>query len=150
MLSQTENAYENPMIDRDPVSTWVDGPVALIGDAAHAMYPTGSNGASQAIIDARVIGAKLLQHGITPAALTAYDLKLCRAVSKLVLRNREAGPFGLLKLLDDRCGGVFEDVETVIPTKERKEFMARYKEAAGFAREQLNNATQTIQTQYQH
>ena len=150
MLSQTENAYENPMIDRDPVSTWVDGPVALIGDAAHAMYPTGSHGASQAIIDARVIGAKLLQHGITPAALTAYDLKLCRAVSKLVLRNREAGPFGLLKLLDDRCGGVFEDVETVIPTKERKEFMARYKEAAGFAREQLNNATQTIQTQYQH
>ena len=150
MLSQTDNAYENPMIDRDPVSTWVDGPVALIGDAAHAMYPTGSNGASQAIIDARVMGAKLLQHGITPAALNAYDLKLCSAVSKLVLRNREAGPFGLLKLLDDRCGGVFEDVETVIPTKEREEFMAQYKEAAGFARKQLNSAKQTIQTQYHH
>ena len=147
MLSQTDNAYENPMIDRDPVSTWVDGPVALIGDAAHAMYPTGSNGASQAIIDARVMGAKLLQHGITPAALNAYDLKLCSAVSKLVLRNREAGPFGLLKLLDDRCGGVFEDVETVIPTKEREEFMAQYKEAAGFARKQLNSAKQTIQIQ---
>jgi len=138
------------MIDRDPVSTWVDGPVALIGDAAHAMYPTGSNGASQAIIDARVMGAKLLQHGITPVALAAYDLKLCSAVSKLVLRNREAGPFGLLKLLDDRCGGVFEDVETVIPTKEREEFMAQYKEAAGFAREQLNNAKKTIQTLHQH
>ena len=150
MLSQTDNAYENPMIDRDPVSTWVDGPVALIGDAAHAMYPTGSNGASQAIIDARVMGAKLLQHGITPAALNAYDLKLSSAVSKLVLRNREAGPFGLLKLLDDRCGGVFEDVETVIPTKEREEFMAQYKEAAGFARKQLNSAKQTIQTQYHH
>ena len=150
MLSQTDNAYENPMIDRDPVSTWVDGPVALIGDAAHAMYPTGSNGASQAIIDARVLGAKLLQHGITPAALAAYDLKLCSAVSKLVLRNREAGPFGLLKLLDDRCGGVFEDVETVIPTKEREGFMSQYKEAAGFAREQLNNAKKTIQTQHQH
>lgn len=48
-------AFENPMIDRDPVPTWVDGPVALLGDAAHAMYPTGSNGASQAIVDARVL-----------------------------------------------------------------------------------------------
>jgi 2-polyprenyl-6-methoxyphenol hydroxylase-like FAD-dependent oxidoreductase len=120
MLSQTKEAYENPMIDRDPVSTWVDGPVALMGDAAHAMYPTGSNGASQAIIDARVIGAKFLQYGITPAALSAYNSDLCDPVSKLVLRNRGAGPFGLLKLLDDRCGGIFEDVNTVIPAKERE------------------------------
>ena len=145
MLMQTERAYENPMIDRDPISTWVDGPVALLGDAAHAMYPTGSNGASQAIIDARVIGAKFIEHGITSAALSAYDSQLCGPVSELVLRNREAGPFGLLKLLDDRCGGVFENVDTVIPKKEREQFMAKYKEAAGFARERLNNATQTIQ-----
>ena len=66
-------------------------------------------------------------------------------MSELVLRNREAGPFGLLKLLDDRCGGVFENVDTVISKKEREQFMAKYKEAAGFARERLNNATQTIQ-----
>ena len=98
----------------------------------------------------QILLRKLLQHGIIPAALKAYDLKLCSAVSKLVLRNREAGPFGLLKLLDDRCGGVFEDVETVIPTKEREEFMAQYKEAAGFALKQLNSAKQTIQTQYHH
>lgn len=145
MLSQTKEAYENPMIDRDPVSTWVDGPVALMGDAAHAMYPTGSNGASQAIIDARVIGAKFLQYGITPAALSAYNSDLCDPISKLVLRNRGAGPFELLKLLDDRCGGIFEDVNTVIPTKEREEFMAEYKEAAGFSRDKLNKAAPTIQ-----
>ena len=150
MLSQTDNAYENPMIDRDPVSTWVDGPVALMGDAAHAMYPTGSNGASQAIIDARVIGAKLLQHGITPAALSAYNSELCGPVSKLVLRNRGAGPFGLLKLLDDRCGGIFEDVNTVIPTKEREEFMAEYQEAAGFSRDKLNKAAPKIQIGTRH
>ena len=59
-----EFAFENPMIDRDPVPTWVDGPVALLGDAAHAMYPTGSNGASQAIVDARVLGALMCDHGV--------------------------------------------------------------------------------------
>jgi len=53
LIRSGEFAFENPMIDRDPVSTWVDGPVALLGDAAHPMYPTGSNGASQAIVDAR-------------------------------------------------------------------------------------------------
>ena len=76
MLKAADCAYENPMIDRDPVERWVDGPVALMGDAAHAMYPTGSNGASQSIIDARIIGARLLDHGISEAALIAYDAEL--------------------------------------------------------------------------
>jgi hypothetical protein len=72
--------------------------VALMGDAAHAMYPTGSNGASQAIIDARTIGAMMLDGmGVTPAALSAYDAALCGPVSELVLRNRNAGPFGLAR-----------------------------------------------------
>lgn len=145
MLAETECAYENPMIDRDPVQTWVDGPVALMGDAAHAMYPTGSNGASQAIVDARVLGAKLLEHGLTPKALAAYDAQLCGPVSELVLRNRGAGPFGLLNLLDERCGGVFDDIDAVIPAEERASFMAKYKAAAGFAREQLNTAPPTLQ-----
>lgn len=144
LIRSADCAYENPMIDRDPVSTWVDGPVALMGDAAHAMYPTGSNGASQAIVDARVIGANLLQHGITAQALAAYDQQLCSKVSEVVLRNRGAGPFGLLNLLDERCGGVFDDIEAVLPGEERREFMARYKQAAGFAMEQLNNAPPTI------
>ncbi|MCC1493201.1 flavin-dependent oxidoreductase [Cognatishimia sp. F0-27] len=145
MLAQADCAFENPMIDRDPIPTWVDGPVALMGDAAHAMYPTGSNGASQAIVDARVLGAKFLKYGLTPEALSAYDADLCGPVSELVLRNRSAGPFGLLNLLDERCGGVFERIEDVIPDEERRDFMAKYKSAAGFAMEKLNNAQPTIQ-----
>jgi 2-polyprenyl-6-methoxyphenol hydroxylase-like FAD-dependent oxidoreductase len=144
MLAQADVAYENPMIDRDPVPTWVDGPVALIGDAAHAMYPTGSNGASQAIIDARTLGAKMLSSGITNKALSAYDAQLCEPVSALVLRNRGAGPFGLLNLVDDRCGGVFDDIDSVIPADERAAFMSKYKAAAGFAIETLNAAGRTI------
>lgn len=144
LLARAEVVYENPMIDRDPVPTWQDGPVLLVGDAAHAMYPTGSNGASQAIMDARHLGAAMLRHGVTPAALAAFDTQLCGPVSQLVLRNRGAGPFGLLDLVDERCGGEFDDIDDVVPAAERSAFMAGYKAAAGFAVEQLNAAGPTI------
>jgi 5-methylphenazine-1-carboxylate 1-monooxygenase len=146
MIGQADIAFENPMIDRDPVPTWRDGPVALLGDAAHAMYPTGSNGGSQAIIDARVLGAAMVEHGVTQEALAAYDAKLCGPVSQLILRNRGAGPFGLLNLVDERCGGTFDNIDDVIPPTERTDFMAAYKAAAGFAIESLNKAPQTIST----
>ena len=144
LIRGADSAYENPMIDRDPVPTWRDGPVALLGDAAHAMYPTGSNGGSQAIVDARVLGAAMLEHGVSEAALAAYDDRLCGPVSQIVLRNRGAGPFGLLNMVDERCGGTFDNIDDVIPSKERAEFMAGYKAAAGFAIESLNKAPPTI------
>ena len=144
LIAGSDLAYENPMIDRDPIPTWQDGPVALLGDAAHAMYPTGSNGASQAIVDARVLGAAMLAHGVTPAALAAYDDRLCSPISQVILRNRGAGPFGLLNLVDERCGGTFSNIDDVIPPAEREAFMAGYKKAAGFAIEQLNAAPRMI------
>jgi 2-polyprenyl-6-methoxyphenol hydroxylase-like FAD-dependent oxidoreductase len=144
LIRGADSAFENPMIDRDPVPTWCDGPVVLLGDAAHAMYPTGSNGGSQAVVDARILGAMMVEHGITPEALAAYDERLCGPISQLILRNRGAGPFGLLNLVDERCGGTFENIDDVIPPKERTEFMAKYKAAAGFAIETLNKATPTI------
>jgi len=144
MIAQADCAFENPMIDRDPVDTWQDGPVVLLGDSAHAMYPTGSNGASQAIIDARTLGACMVEHGATPAALAAYDKMLCGPISQLILRNRGAGPFGLLNLVDERCGGTFDNIDDVIPPQERADFMAGYKSAAGFAIEKLNAAPPTI------
>ena len=144
MLRGADEVFEYPMIDRDPVPTWVDGRVALLGDAAHVMYPTGSNGASQAIVDARVLGAAMIEHGVTARALEAYDTRLCAEVSAVVLRNRGAGPFGLLNLLDERCGSVFDDIDAVIPPAEREEFMSRYKAAAGFAMEKLNAAPPII------
>ncbi len=144
LLRGADAAFENPMIDRDPVTTWIDGPVALLGDAAHAMYPTGSNGASQAIIDGRVLGAHMVKLGVTAAALQAYNDQLCDPMSALVLRNRGDGPFGLLKRVDERCGGTFDDIDEVISPAERAAFMADYKAAAGFAMEALNAAPATI------
>ena len=132
------------MIDRDPIPTWQDGPVALLGDAAHPMYPTGSNGGSQAMVDARVLGAAMIEHGVTPEALAAYDAKLCGPISQVVLRNRGAGPFGLLNMVDERCGGTFDNIDDVIPPEERAQFMAGYQAAAGFAKDTLNAAPPTI------
>ena len=146
LLSGAAEVWEYPMIDRDPVGTWVDGRVALVGDAAHVMYPTGSNGASQAIVDARVLGRNFLQSGVTPDALSAYDRELCGPISAVVLRNRGAGPFGLLNLVDARCGGTFDDIDNVVPPDERTALMAAYRAAAGFAMEELNNASPTIAT----
>ncbi len=144
LIRGASEVYEYPMIDREPIPTWVDGPVALMGDAAHVMYPTGSNGASQAIVDARVLGAALIKGGVTPTALAAYDATLCKPVSELILRNRGAGPFGLLNMVDERCGGIFERIDDVVSKAERTEFMAKYKAAAGFAIERLNAAPPTI------
>ena len=144
MLRGTETIYEYPMIDRDPVSTWIDGKVALLGDAAHVMYPVGSNGASQAIVDARELGAAFIRHGLNEKALEAYDEKLCDDISAVVLRNRGAGPFGILNILDDRCDGIFDDIEDVIPREEIDQYMAAYKRSAGFAMESLNRSSSII------
>jgi 5-methylphenazine-1-carboxylate 1-monooxygenase len=95
-------------------------------------------------MDSRVLGAVMLEHGVNSKALRAYDSQLCAEISQLVLRNRGAGPFGLLNLLDDRCGGVFDNIDDVIPKSERDEFMLRYKTAAGFAAEKLNAAASII------
>lgn len=144
LVRGAEAVFEYPMVDRDPVEAWVDGRAVLIGDAAHVMYPVGSNGASQAIVDARVLGARFCDHGIGPEALAAYEEQLLDDVSALVLRNRGAGPIAILGVVDERCGGVFDDIADVIPSAEIDEFMAGYKTAAGFAIDALNTAPPTI------
>ncbi|MFZ9128488.1 MAG: hypothetical protein ACO20O_05345, partial [Pseudomonadales bacterium] len=77
-------------------------------------------------------------------ALRAFDHKLCADISAVVLRNRGAGPFGLLGLVDDRCQGDFEHINEVISQREMDDFMAQYKRAAGFAIETLNTAAPII------
>ena len=144
LLKGADSAYEFPMIDRDPIPSWVDQNVVLIGDAAHVMYPTGSNGASQAIVDGRELGASFLKYGISFNALNEFNKKLCKPISELVLRNRKAGPFGILKLIDKRCGGIFENISDVISSDELNNFMSSYKKAAGFAKDELNNAAPII------
>lgn len=144
LIRDAQQVLEYPMVDRDPVDSWVDGRACLIGDAAHVMYPVGSNGASQAIVDARIIGARFSELGTESAALLAYETQMREDMNALVLRNRGAGPVGILGLVEERCGGVFDDITDVIPRAEIDDFMSRYKSAAGFAIDELNNAAPTI------
>lgn len=130
--------YEYPMVDRDPLERWSEGRVTLMGDGAHAMYPIGSNGASQAIIDARVLARAVLDHGFTPEALEAYENERRPATTRLVLANRGNGPDQVMQVVEERCGGVFDDIGQVLSQRELEETAAGYKKIAGFDVETLN------------
>lgn len=130
--------YEYPMVDREPMERWTDGRVTLMGDAAHATYPVGSNGASQAIIDARKLGAALRAHGVTREALQAYETEMRPRAEGILRANRGAGPDAVMQMVEDRCGGVFNDIEDVIPRAELAAHAEKYKRLSGFSIEVLN------------
>ncbi|MGS2648108.1 flavin-dependent oxidoreductase [Streptosporangium sp. G12] len=135
IIAGAETAYEYPMVDRDPLPHWTEGNVTLLGDAAHAMYPIGSNGASQAIIDARV-----LAHSLAYGDLAAYEAVRRPATTTLQLANRRMGPEIVMKLAHERAPGGFDDIEQVIPYAERAEIAASYKRTAGFDPASLNGS----------
>ena len=145
LIRGAEAVYEYPMVDRDPLARWTYGHVTLMGDAAHPTYPVGSNGASQAIVDARVIGAKLLAHEVTAAALEAYEAEVRPVTTAVGLANRAGGgPDGVLQRVEDLCGGGFADIGEVIPQAELAAHAAKYKSIAGFSIEELNARPATI------
>ncbi|OED46849.1 hypothetical protein AB838_18375 [Rhodobacteraceae bacterium (ex Bugula neritina AB1)] len=145
LIHGAESVFEYPMVDRDPLARWTDGNVTLMGDAAHPTYPVGSNGASQAIVDARVIGAQLLQHGINAAALKAYEAEVRPIATAVGLANRAGGgPDGVLQQVEDLCGGDFQNIHEVIPQAKLAAHAARYKSLAGFSIEDLNARPATI------
>ncbi len=145
LIRGAEVVYEYPMVDRDPLPRWTFGRRSLMGDAAHPTYPIGSNGASQAILDARVLGASLLEHGITPAALEAYEAQMRPAATKIGLANRSGkGPDAVLQQVEDLCGGNFGVIDEVIPREELAEHAAKYKAISGFSIEALNAQPRTI------
>lgn len=145
LIRGAEVVYEYPMVDRDPLARWTDGNVTLMGDAAHPTYPVGSNGASQAIVDARVIGARLLDHGISASALQAYEAEVRPVTTAVGLANRAGGgPDGVLQQVENLCGGDFRDISEVIPQAELAAHAAKYKSIAGFSIEELNSRPRII------
>ena len=138
MIAASGVVYEYPMVDREPLPSWTDGCVTLIGDAAHATYPVGSNGASLAIIDARLLGAAFRDHGVNREALLAYDAAQRPRVERVLRANRGKGPDAVMQMVEDRCGGVFDDIETVIPRAELAAHAEKYKQLSGFAADILN------------
>lgn len=130
--------YEYPMVDRDPLPRWGSGRVTLLGDAAHPMYPIGSNGASQAIIDARVLAFELARAGDVPSGLAAYEQGRRPPTSALVLSNRDMGPERVMAIVEERAPDGFRSIEDVMTPQELQEIADRYKSTAGFDVETLN------------
>lgn len=138
LIRGAETVLEYPMVDRDPVDCWTQGRTTLIGDAAHPTYPVGSNGASQAIMDARLVGRQLLDHGITGQALQAFETLVRPAMAKVITANRGKGPDAIMQIIEDRCGGSFERIEDVISYEALKAHADSYKALAGFDIDALN------------
>jgi 5-methylphenazine-1-carboxylate 1-monooxygenase len=145
LIRNCARAYEYPLVDRDPVPRWTFGPITLMGDAAHPMYPIGSNGASQAILDARVLTREILAHGPTNAALSAYEAERRPATTELVMLNRRNGPEQVMQLVEERAPDGYHVVTDVLSLKELEDIAANYKRVAGFQVEGLNAKLPIVQ-----
>ncbi|MGE0563640.1 MAG: flavin-dependent oxidoreductase [Pseudolabrys sp.] len=138
LIRNARYCFEYPLVDRDPLPRWTFGRVTLLGDAAHPMYPIGSNGASQAILDARVLTREILDKGETQAALEAYEAERRPATTQLVLLNRGNGPEQVMQLVEERAPNGYDKVTEVLSQKELEDIAANYKRVAGFQVDALN------------
>ena len=138
IITTAQSVWEYPMVDRNPLPRWSHGRMSLLGDAAHAMYPIGSNGESQAILDARVLARELRDMGQGVAALERYDEIRRETVNALVLANRGAGPDKVLDIVAERAPEGFESISDVMSQVELEEAAGAYKKLAGMDIEALN------------
>jgi 2-polyprenyl-6-methoxyphenol hydroxylase-like FAD-dependent oxidoreductase len=124
-------------VDKDPLVRWTHGRVTLLGDAAHPMYPRGSNGAGQAILDARALAEELARAPATQA-LAAYEARRLAPTSSVVLENRRNPPDAILREVYERTGDrPFARIEDVISEAEMRALAENYQRIAGFERELL-------------
>jgi 2-polyprenyl-6-methoxyphenol hydroxylase-like FAD-dependent oxidoreductase len=134
MIRRADQILEYPMVDKDPIDRWTFGRVTLAGDAAHPMYPRGSNGAAQAAIDARVLADLLTRHGDPRAALAAYEAARRDATAKVVRTNREHPPDFINIKVEELVGDrPFDNLDDFITQDELRAFSEQYKRIAGFA-----------------
>jgi 2-polyprenyl-6-methoxyphenol hydroxylase-like FAD-dependent oxidoreductase len=138
LIERAERTWVYPMVDRDPLPRWSHGPVTLLGDAAHPMYPIGSNGASQAILDARVLAGCLRHHDDPERALERYEQVRREPTAAIVLANRGQGPEAAMQLVEDRAPDGFSHLHDVVSEQELAVIADKYKRLAGFAIAELN------------
>jgi 2-polyprenyl-6-methoxyphenol hydroxylase-like FAD-dependent oxidoreductase len=140
IIRATPEFYEYPMCDRDPLPRWTFGRVTLLGDAAHPMYPMGSNGASQAILDARCLAALLAGSGNIASALRAYDEERRPVTAKIVHDNRSGGPERVIDLIEARAPHGFTNLHDVASHAELEAIVKGYRKMAGFDAQQVNRS----------
>jgi len=138
LMRAAETILEYPMVDQDPLPAWTHGRVTLLGDAAHPMVPRGSNGAGQAIVDARTIAELLARHADPLAALREYESIRLPITANVVLANRANPPDAILREVYERTGDrPFERIDDVIAREELVALTDAYKRVAGYTKEAL-------------
>jgi 2-polyprenyl-6-methoxyphenol hydroxylase-like FAD-dependent oxidoreductase len=140
LIEATPEFWEYPMCDRDPLPRWSHGRVTLLGDAAHPMYPVGSNGASQAILDARALADRLAGAEHPAHALWAYEQERLPPTAQIVRMNRSGGPEGVIDAVEARAPDGFSNIDAVLSYEQRMAIVRGYAATAGFARDQVNRA----------
>lgn len=138
LLERASDIHEFPLVDRDPVARWSFGRVTLIGDAAHPMWPFGSQAGSQAIVDARVLAGMLLTISDPSEALQRYDELRRPIMNDTTLRNRSFGPEAAMDLAEQRAPNGFVDIEDVISGQELEDITSSFSTAAGLDTEAVN------------
>ena len=138
IMREADAIYEYPCVDRDPLERWTFGRVTLLGDAAHPMYPMGSNGASQAILDAKALAHALRSESDIDRALAAYEATRRPATAEIVLANRRQGPSEIQTIVEQRAPNGFDNIESVLSAAERAAIAEGYKRMAGFDRVSVN------------
>ena len=149
LIAAAPRTFVFPMVDRDPVERWSFGRVTLLGDAAHPMYPIGSNGASQAILDAGTLAGCLLSYADDVVrALQRYDEVRRPATSAIVLANRGLGPELPMQLVEERAPNGFVQLSDVITPEEILEVTDGYRKMAGFSLQQLQDRPSLAEVKY--
>jgi 2-polyprenyl-6-methoxyphenol hydroxylase-like FAD-dependent oxidoreductase len=138
IIRTTEAIYEYPMCDRDPLPHWSFGRVTLLGDAAHPMYPVGSDGASQTILDARCVAPLLAETTDVVTALQAYEAARLPAMAKIVQDNRAGGPERVIDMVEERAPHGFAHLDEVTSYAEREAIVKGYAKTASFDQTQVN------------
>ena len=138
LVRSTSVCWEYPMCDRDPLPHWSYGRVTLLGDAAHPMYPVGSNGAAQAILDARSLADWLRKADHPMQALHEYERDRLPKTAEIVRLNRKGGPERVIDEVEKLAPAGFELVDRVLSHAEREAIVKGYASKAGFTQSQVN------------
>src|SRR6202021_440130 len=133
LIEATPEFFEYPMCDREPLTAWGTGRVTLLGDAAHPMYPVGSNGAAQSILDARCLADELARSEHPRQALLAYEQKRLPMTAEVVRSNRRGGPEGVIDAVEQIAPDGFTDIDKVLSYSQREAIVRGYATKAGFA-----------------
>jgi len=137
VIRKAHTILEFPMVDRDPLPRWSHGRITLLGDAAHPMYPIGSNGASQAIIDGDALTQELLAGGDPETALQRYEKRRLPPMARIVESNRRKGIDIMLDIVEERAPQGFGKLDAVLPPRELEKIVADYKQLVAQDRETL-------------